>query len=88
MRSQKGIATVAIVFIALFSALGGVAAAKIPARQNLKTKLINECTKHDETRQDCKSFVDGLTQKEREALDRGDHVMVYAKPGINETVKE
>ncbi len=84
MRSQKGIATVAIIFISLFSAVGGYAASKIPARQQLKTKLIAQCVANNETRKDCKAFVDRLTQKEREALGRGDTQMVYAKPGIAE----
>ena len=68
--NKKGLIPVVLAFQIAFSAIGIVVVSHIPARQNLKTKLIDRCVLETSSlRQDCKSLVDGMTQKERVEID-------------------
>ena len=72
MRNSKGvIIPVVLVFQCLFAAVAVVAIAHIPARQALKTKLTDKCVADTgKAREVCKHEIDGMTQKERVALDK------------------
>lgn len=81
MMNNKGAVPFLIVpllFKIGFAGIAVVAIAHIPARQVLKTKLIDKCVSEgSQDRSACKHFIDGLTQRERVAINEGKVMMIY-----------